>query len=85
MADILTLSRSPQERLQAALRLLAAAQNEQRAALNDLRENLYVLRDSTAKLQASVHGWDRAVTATALDVQAAREAARRLEDTAARL
>lgn len=83
MAEILPLTRNPQDRLQAALRLLALAQEEQRTALNAFRENLYVLRDTTAKLQDSVHGWNRAVTATGKDLEAAREAVRTLERTAA--
>ena len=83
MAEILPLTRSPQERLQAALRLLAAAQEEQRAAVNAFRENLYVLRDTTAKLQDSVHGWNRAVAATGKDLEKAREAVQTLARTAA--
>ncbi|TPG61022.1 hypothetical protein EAH89_00155 [Roseomonas nepalensis] len=85
MAEILPLTRSPQDRLQAALRLLAAAQAEQRAAISAFRENLYVLRDSTTKLQDSVHGWHRAVAATGRDLETAREAVRTLEATAARM
>lgn len=83
MAEILPFTRSPQDRLQAALRLLALAQEEQRTAVNAFRENLYVLRDTTAKLQDSVHGWHRAVAATREDLEAARESVRALERTAA--
>ncbi|HEY8614239.1 MAG TPA: hypothetical protein VIL69_23510 [Roseomonas sp.] len=85
MAEILSLTRHPQERLQSALRLLAIAQEEQRGALEEFRESLYALRDSTSRLQASVHGWQRQITATGRDVEAAREAARTLEATAARM
>jgi len=85
MAEILPLIRNPQDRLQAALRLLAAAQDEQRVALNGFRESLYELRDTTARLQASVHGWNRNVAATGRDLEATRQAVRELEAAAARL
>lgn len=85
MAEILSLTREPQDRLNAALRLLSIAQAEQRLAINAFRESLYDLRDSTAKLQASVHGWHRQVAATGRDLDAAREAVRMLQGTAAGL
>jgi hypothetical protein len=85
MAEILSLTRDPQDRLQSALRLLAAAQEEQRNALTEFRESLYVLRDTTSLLQASVHGWNRQMTETGHQVAAARRAAAKLESTAARM
>lgn len=85
MADILPLTRTPQDRLQSALRLLAAAQQDQRAAIDDFRESLYVLRDTTAKLQASVHGWQRNIAAAGQDLETARTSVRELEATAARM
>jgi chromosome segregation ATPase len=85
VADILSLNRSPQDRLQSALRLLALAQDEQRAALNAFRESLYELRDSTSRLQASVHGWQRQVSETGRELNTARAAVATLQKTAARL
>ncbi|SHI91109.1 hypothetical protein SAMN02745194_01347 [Roseomonas rosea] len=85
MAEILPLTRDPQDRLQSALRLLAIAQEEQRGAINAFRESLYSLRDSTQRLQASVHGWQRQLAATGREVDTAREAVRTLGATAARM
>lgn len=85
MAEILPLTRTPQDRLRAAMRLLAAAQEDQRLALNGFRESLYALRDSASGLQASVHQWQRAVASTGRDLEAARVAVRELGATAARL
>lgn len=85
MAEVLALTRNPHDRLAAALRLLDVAQAEQRTAVNAFRENLGVLRDTTSKLQDSVQGWKRAVDATSRDMEAAREVARTLSATAARM
>jgi hypothetical protein len=85
MAEILPLTRNPQDRLRSALRLLTLAQEEQRSALNAFRESLYALRDTTAKLQDSVHGWQRSVAATGRDLATARHTVRALEETAARM
>ncbi len=85
MAEILPLNRPPQERLQAALRLLAAAQETQRDALRAFRTSLDELRDGTARLQASVQDWKRQADSTGRQVEAARQAVRTLEVTAARL
>ncbi|MCR0981311.1 hypothetical protein [Roseomonas populi] len=85
MAEILPLNRAPLERLQSALRLLAVSQDAQRAAMNNFRESLYELRDSTAKLQASVQGWHRRVGDTGRELAKAQDAVRTLGDTAARM
>jgi len=85
MADILPLTRAPQQRLDAALRLLAVAQADQREALNAFRESLYELRDSTGRLQASVHGWQRQMAATGRELEGARGTVAQLQATAARL
>ncbi|MBP0444010.1 hypothetical protein J8J14_04400 [Roseomonas sp. SSH11] len=82
MSEILPLTRTPQDRLETALRLLAIAQEEQRAAVNDFRESLYTLRDSTQQLQASLHGWQRQLAATGRDINQARDAVRKLQATA---
>ena len=85
MAEILPLNRNPVERLESALRLLAVSQDAQRDAMNNFRESLYELRDSTAKLQASVHGWNRRVGECGRELAKAKDAVRTLGETAARM
>ena len=85
MAEIINLTRSPQDRLQSALRLLTAAQEEQRAAISQFRESLYSLRDTASNLQASVYGLQRNVAKADEELQTARRAVGELQATAARM
>jgi hypothetical protein len=85
MAEIIPLTRTPKDRIESALRVLAVAQAEQKRALNEFRESLYLLRDRTARLQDGVHGWHRALGDAQAGATLANQAARRLEATTARL
>jgi hypothetical protein len=85
MAEILPLTRGPQDGLQSAPRLLSVAQEEQRAALGDFRESLYALRDTTARLQDSVQGLRRNLAATGRELGTTRQTVLSLQVTGASL
>ena len=82
MADILPFPQKPDDRLRAALRLLDQALAEQKRAVVEFRVNLAALGGAVAGLETSMETYRGSLTQTSDGVQAARDAAHRLEATA---
>jgi len=81
-ADILPFVQHPEDRLRAALRSLESALAEQKLAFTEFRANLAELGGAVAGLETSAQSYATALASTAQDVDAAHNAARRLEASA---
>ncbi len=75
----------PANRLASALSRLAEAQDAQKRALAEFRTALGGLRAEATKLEGSVRDWDGEVRRLGQQAGTARQAARALERTAARM
>ncbi|MFC0410458.1 hypothetical protein [Roseomonas elaeocarpi] len=85
MAQVVPFPVAPGRRLQLALDRLMEAQQEQRRVVREFQEAMRDLRSGTARLGESLGDLDSELRTVGHRVEEAREASRRLEETAARM
>ncbi len=79
---VLAFPNRPEDRLRLALRRLDEALSEQSRAVDAWRSELGALSRAAARLDVTVHGFQRDLTGLSTQVTRANDEARRLERTA---